>query len=113
MFTLSSRPTSTAEPPPTPTDPRRAARQRTALMNAVPLLVLTTPLIHRLMSRRYLVLRFTGRVSGRRYTLPVAYVADGGRLVVSTDSQWWRNIAAGQPTQVCHRGLWLPATALG
>lgn len=86
-------------------------RTVSTLTNAVPLLVLRTPLLHRLMSRRYLVLRFAGRVTGRRYTFPVAYIADGDRLRLSTDSRWWRNVAGGQPTTVCHRGRWRPASA--
>ncbi len=110
MATRSNR-TANEAPRPVRSAVRRRAALRTALRNAVPLLVLRTPLVHRLMSGRYLVLDFAGRVSGRRYTLPVAYVADGDRLLISTDSRWWRNIAGGQPLRVGLRGGWRQAAA--
>lgn len=69
------------------------------LVNLVPRLVLSGP-GHRLMSRRYLLLDFTGRRSGRRYVLPVAYVADGATLQISTDSRWRVNVDRGQPFHV-------------
>lgn len=63
-------------------------------MNAVPTLVLRTPLLHRILSGRYLLLTFTGRSTGRRYRTPVAYRRTPGGVVFSTDSRWWRNLAA-------------------
>ncbi|MFV0258990.1 MAG: hypothetical protein ACK5PP_11145 [Acidimicrobiales bacterium] len=48
------------------------SRLTTTLMNAVPRLVIAGP-IHRLMSGRCLTLHMTGRRTGRRYHLPVAY----------------------------------------
>lgn len=47
------------------------------LMNCVPQLLLRSPL-HGLMSNRYLLITFTGRKSGKRYTTPVAYLATSG-----------------------------------
>ena len=64
------------------------------LMNAVPTAVLSTPLLHRLLSGRYLLLTFTGRSTGRRYRTPVAYLATTEGLAFSTDSRWWRNLMA-------------------
>jgi deazaflavin-dependent oxidoreductase (nitroreductase family) len=61
------------------------------LANAVPALVLASPL-HRLLSARYALLEFTGRRTGVRYRTPVAYVRDGRRVQLSTDSPWWRNL---------------------
>ncbi len=61
------------------------------LANAVPAAVLASP-AHRLLSRRYALLEFTGRRSGRTYRTPVAYLRDGSRVVLSTDSPWWRNL---------------------
>ena len=72
----------------------------TALKNSVPTLVLRSPL-HPLMSGRYALLSFTGRRTGRRYTTPVAYTRDGAdRLLLSTDSPWWRNLAGGAPVSL-------------
>ena len=62
------------------------------LRNAVPTLVLASA-AHRLMSGRYAPLELTGRRSGRTYRIPVADVRDGTRVLLSTDSPWWRTIA--------------------
>jgi len=43
------------------------------VMNRIPATVLRSPL-HPMMSGKYLLLSFTGRKSGRRYTTPVAYL---------------------------------------
>ncbi|CAN5660530.1 hypothetical protein BH24ACT15_BH24ACT15_21450 [soil metagenome] len=59
------------------------------LANAVPTLVPRSRL-HRLMSGRYAIIEFTGRTSVRHYSTPIAYVQDGGRVLLSTDSKWWR-----------------------
>ena len=74
------------------------------LMNAMPTAILRTPLLHRLMSGRYLLLTFTGRTTGRRYRTPVAYRRSGARLVLSTDSGWWRNLEAEPAVGVLLRG---------
>ncbi len=62
--------------------------------NTVPMLILRSP-VHRLMSGRYAIIEFTGRKSGRRYATPIAYVRDGDRVLLSTDSPWWRNLKGG------------------
>lgn len=81
-------------------------RWSSTLMNAVPRLVLASP-AHRLMSGRYATLHLTGRRSGTKYNIPIAYRADPvrpGRLLISTDSGWWRNIADGQPFTLTFEG---------
>jgi hypothetical protein len=80
------------------------------LANAVPRLILNSPL-HPLMSRRYLVLTFLGRTSGRTFTLPVAYLEDGGRLLISTDSQWRHNVSHGERVSVRLRGRTICGTS--
>lgn len=68
-------------------------RWTSRLRNAVPTLILRSPL-HGVLSRRMLELEFVGRRTGRRFRTPLAYArADDGWLV-STDSPWWRNLAA-------------------
>lgn len=86
------------------------SRLLSALANAMPRLVLAGP-AHRLMSSRYATLHFTGRKTGRNYHVPVAYRSDQGRLVVSTDSAWWRNIADGRAFTITLRGQRLDAAA--
>ena len=77
------------------------------IMNKVPAAVLRSPL-HRTMSNKYLLLSFTGRESGRRYTTPVAYLKEGKALLMTTDSPWWKNLrgkdGAGTPVTVRVKG---------
>ncbi len=77
------------------------------IMNKVPAAVLRSPL-HRAMSGRYLLLTFTGRKSGKRYTTPVAYLKEGETLLMTTDSPWWKNLrgtdGAGPPVSVRVKG---------
>jgi len=62
------------------------------LMNKVPAVILRSPL-HPLMSNKYLLLTFTGRKSGRRYTTPVAYLREDDAFLMTTDSPWWKNLS--------------------
>lgn len=66
-------------------------------------LLLRTPL-HGLMSERLLLLSFTGRSSGKRYTMPVAYAQQGDTLLIATQSRWWKNLVGGATVQVWLRG---------
>ena len=73
-------------------------------MNAVPAAVLRTPLLHRLLSGRYLLLTFTGRSTGRRYRTPVAYWTTPEGITFSTDSRWWRNLLTEPTVELLLRG---------
>ena len=72
--------------------------------------VLATPL-HRIMSSRLMILRFTGRKTGRSYTTPVSYVLDGNSLLVPAGGAWRRNLEAGPRARVRLRGAWRTVTA--
>ncbi len=72
-------------------------------MNAMPMLVLNSPL-HALMSSRYAVLEFTGRKSGRTFRTPIAYTREGERILITTDSNWWKNLDGGRPVRLRVRG---------
>lgn len=80
------------------------------LTNLVPSLVLHSP-AHRLMSGRYAVLEFTGRSTGRTFRTPVAYVQDGSRVLLTTDSPWWNNLVAHPEVRLRLRGREVPGTA--
>jgi len=73
-------------------------------MNAVPAAVLRTPLLHRLLSGRYLLLTFTGRSTGRRYRTPVAYWTTPEGITFSTDSRWWHNLLTEPTVELLLRG---------
>ena len=69
-------------------------------MNAVAArLVLRSPL-HGLMDGKVLLLGFTGRRSGRRYTTPMSYVLDGDEVFMTTEAPWWKNLADGAPVEM-------------
>ena len=80
------------------------------LMNQVPRRLLRSPL-HGLMSSRYLLITFTGRKSGKRYTTPVAYLSDGDTIILTTDSPWWKNLRDGAPVRLRVKGQDLTGTA--
>ena len=70
-----------------------------------PLFVIINPMmgallrspLHRLMSSSLMLITYTGRKSGRRYTTPVRYVrvGDAIRCFTSARNMWWRNLQDG------------------
>lgn len=74
------------------------------MANAMPAAVLRSPL-HPLMSKRTMLLTFTGRRSGQRYTTPVAYLRRGDEIVSTTDSGWWKNLRGGAPVSARVAGV--------
>lgn len=66
--------------------------------------------LHVVMSRRLLLVSFTGRKTGRRYVTPVSYVVDGDRLLVPGGGAWWKNLGTA-PVSVRLQGAWRPVTA--
>jgi deazaflavin-dependent oxidoreductase (nitroreductase family) len=81
--------------------------------NRLVLTVLRSP-AHRLLSGMAIELRYTGRRSGREFTLPVQYALDGRRLLVAVQNPsttWWRNFRTPQAVTVRLRGKILHGTA--
>ncbi len=70
--------------------------------NAVVSFLLHTPLLHRLMSNQIMLLTYTGRKSGKRYTIPVGYVREGQTVTILTKwfRGWWRNFADAAPVEL-------------
>ena len=60
--------------------------------------ILRSP-FHAMLSKNTLLLTFTGRVSGKRYTTPVNYASVGDELLIFSrkDRTWWRNLRGGAP----------------
>ncbi|MDI3341438.1 MAG: nitroreductase/quinone reductase family protein [Sphaerobacter sp.] len=56
------------------------------------------------MGESLLLLHFTGRKSGRAYTVPAGYHDLDDRLVVLTNSGWRHNFRSGRPGEVTLRG---------
>jgi hypothetical protein len=57
------------------------------------------------------LLSFTGRKSGRRYTLPVAYHELDGHGVILTAKAWRANLRGGADVEVVHDGVSTPMRA--
>ena len=57
------------------------------------------------------LLSFTGRKSGRRYTVPVAYHELDGDGVILTTSGWRANLRGGADVEVVHDGVSRPMRA--
>ena len=60
--------------------------------------ILRSP-FHSMFSQNTLLLTFTGRASGKRYTTPVNYALVGDELLIFSrkDRTWWRNLRGGAP----------------
>ncbi len=78
--------------------PARRHPPRALFLVANPLLKLLLRLPVPLpLGRDLLLLTFTGRKSGKRFTTPVGYYRLDNTLNVFTDSKWWRNLRSGTP----------------
>ena len=72
------------------------------------------PLLHSRLGRRMddlALLSFTGRRSGRLYTIPVGYHELDGHGVVLTASPWKANLRGGADVEVEHNGRRIPMRA--
>lgn len=61
-----------------------------------------------------MLLTYTGRRSGRRYTLPLAYMREGETVTtfaLFTNTVWWKNLRDGAPVTLRLRGRDVPGTA--
>ena len=66
--------------------------------------LLRTPLLCRLVGKRLITVYVVGRVSGRRYTVPVAYTRHEGSLLIGTPFGWGRNLRTGVPIEIRLKG---------
>ena len=68
-------------------------------MRAVLSLPFPTPL-----SRNLMLVRYTGRKSGRVYRQPLSYARDGAALLTPGGGRWTLNMEGGRPVQIRLRG---------
>ena len=93
----------------------QARRRRTAPRSINPFVraVLGSPL-HRILSRKLMLITVRGRRTGRMHAIPVGYAQEGDTLYVLVgDYQtktWWRNVEGGTPMQLRLRGRTVQAT---
>ena len=69
------------------------------LMNPLMKALLYSP-FHRGVSKSLMLLTFTGRKSGKRFTTPVGYLRKGEIVIVFTHSGWWKNLRGGAPVSM-------------
>jgi len=93
-----------AETSPRREEPRVRALPGQRLVNLVVRGLLRTPGLSSLIGSRLLTLYLVGRNSGRHYSVPVAYLADGDDLLLGTSAGWRHNLRLGQPVAVRLRG---------
>lgn len=71
-------------------------------MNTIMTAVLRAPLLHRVISSQMMLITFTGKKSGKRYTTPVGYLREGDSVTFLTKRfrQWWRNFQEAAPVEL-------------
>ncbi len=98
-----------AADPPSPVESRAKTMAWQGVANRIVRGLLRTPLLCRVVGRRLITVYVVGRKSGRRYTVPVAYVRHEGSLLVGTPFAWGRNLRSGQPVDIRLKGRRRPA----
>lgn len=73
------------------------------ILNPLMKAILKSPL-HRFASREQMLITFTGRKSGKKYTTPVGYSIAGDTVLCFTDSTWWKNLRGGAEVTLRIRG---------
>ena len=70
--------------------------------------LLRTPGLSRMIGSRLVTLYVAGRKSGRRYPVPVSYLAQGDDLLIGTRSGWARNLRTASlwPSGSRERSSW-------
>lgn len=81
------------------------------LVNPIVKGVLASPL-HGLLDKSLMLITFTGRKSGKSYTIPVGYHPQpDGTLRVFSSHTWWKNLRGGKPVSLRLRGQKVAAYA--
>lgn len=62
--------------------------------------------LHWPLSRWLMLLSWRSQRTGRRYTTPVSYVAEGRNVYVTSGARWWRNFVGDGDVRVCLAGNW-------
>jgi ribosomal 50S subunit-recycling heat shock protein len=78
------------------------------IANRVVRTMLATPGVSQGIGRALVTVYVVGRKTGRRYSVPVAYVRDGGDVVIGTPFRWNRNLRTGDTIDIRLRGHRIP-----
>ena len=90
---------------PAPTRIKRSVPSTRVLHAVNPFVValLRSPL-HGLLDKQVILLTFTGRKTGRAYTIPVEYSGEGDVLTIWSGHRWRANLRGGAPVEVRLQG---------
>ena len=64
--------------------------------------VLRSP-VHGMVSKKILLITFTGCKSGKTYTTPVCYSQEGDQVYIFTHAKWWKNLCNCTSVTLCLR----------
>lgn len=94
----------------TPSDAER--RTIPPFLNKTMAWLLGSPL-HGLMSKQLMLLTYTGRKSGKSYTIPVGYTRSGNDVLIFTHyvNGWWKNMRESVPVTLHIQGRDVSGTA--
>jgi deazaflavin-dependent oxidoreductase (nitroreductase family) len=73
-------------------------------LNRVVRILLAIPLLSRLVGGGLRTLYVVGRRSGKRYTVPMAYVQHEGALLLGSGFPWAKNLRTGGPVELRYQG---------
>lgn len=73
------------------------------LVKLVVMVVIHTPLLHRLVSNFWASIEFIGRKTGKVYRTPIAYHQEGNRVYITVVSRWWLNLKGGSQVRMLLR----------
>lgn len=84
-----------------------------AFLNSAMKVMLRTPGLQRLMGKALMLLTFTGRRTGREYTIPVSYARVGDHVLTVTKvfRHWWKNFETTPEVRVRLAGKVYSGTA--
>ena len=77
------------------------SRRMLRLGNPFVSMILRSPL-HRVLSSQVLLLTFTGRKTGKLFTIPVYYTREGDTLTLFSSKSWYKNLRGGRRPVVVH-----------
>ena len=83
--------------------PRRPPILLFKVLNPVMRVLLRSPL-QGVVSDRLMLMKVTGRKTGRRYSIPVGYARVGDSLYSGTEGRWARNLRGGAQVEVLLKG---------
>lgn len=84
--------------------PRATTLPIQAIANRMVRGLLRTPLVCRGIGGRLITVYVTGRKSGRRYAIPIAYTRDGEQLLSGSPFAWGRNLRSDEPIAIRLKG---------